>query len=89
MKTIENQTLDVVNVGLGLVNTGRATVEEAYNRTVQAVADARTNVEKAWGDLRTNVGQGFEDLKVKGALDNSPEAQKLREAAVGAARRFA
>lgn len=77
MKALENQALDIVNAGIGVLKSSQEAVEKALGDATKTINEWKVTAEKA-----------FEDLKVKGALDTSEQAGKARELAVNAARKL-
>ncbi len=88
MKTKENQVLDIVNAGIGLVKAGQEQLGTAIQNGQKSLENFRDNVQKTISDIGNGAQKVYQDLKTKGALESSKEASKVRELAVNAARKI-
>lgn len=86
--TLETQALDIVNVGVGLLQASQETAQKLINDAQKAIQDAKVSTEKGIEDFKKNAIKAYEDLKAKGALDKSEPANKVREFALNAARKI-
>jgi hypothetical protein len=88
MTTVESKTLDFLNTGLGLVKAAQEQFNASVAEAGQKVAGLKSDLENSMIEIKNQAEKTLVDLKVKGSLDNSSEAQKLRETAINAVRKF-